>query len=54
MLAMFVVVFARFNFGNHCCDRDYKISWNLEHYLTELEVAVEKVLAENTRQKRQK
>ncbi|MEM7595881.1 MAG: ATP F0F1 synthase subunit beta [Cyanobacteria bacterium P01_A01_bin.83] len=30
-------------------DRGYKIAWNLEHYLTELEVATEKVLAENTR-----
>lgn len=29
-------------------DRGYKISWNLEHYLTELEIATEKVLAENT------
>lgn len=28
-------------------DRGYKISWNLEHYLTELELATEKVLAEN-------
>ena len=29
-------------------DRGYKIAWNLEHYLTELEVATEKLLAENT------
>ncbi len=28
-------------------ERDYKISWNLEHYLTELEVATAKILAEN-------
>ena len=28
-------------------DRGYKISWNLEHYLTELEAATAKVLAEN-------
>ncbi|MCC0179277.1 ATP F0F1 synthase subunit beta [Waterburya agarophytonicola K14] len=29
-------------------DRGYKISWNLEHYLTELETETSKVLAENT------
>ncbi len=28
-------------------DRGYKIAWNLEHYLTELEVATAKILAEN-------
>ena len=28
-------------------DRGYKISWNLEHYLTELETATARVLAEN-------
>lgn len=28
-------------------DRGYKISWNLAHYLTELETATAKVLAEN-------
>ena len=28
-------------------DQGYKISWNLKHYLTELETATAKVLAEN-------
>ena len=28
-------------------DRGYKISWNLEHYLTELEIATAKALIEN-------
>ena len=31
-------------------DRGYKISWNLEHYLTELETATAKVLTENNNQ----
>ena len=31
-------------------DRGYKISWNLEHYLTELETETAKVLAENNNQ----
>ena len=31
-------------------DRGYKISWNLEHYLTELETTTAKVLAENNNQ----
>ncbi|MDJ0689284.1 MAG: ATP F0F1 synthase subunit beta [Xenococcaceae cyanobacterium MO_188.B32] len=30
--------------------RGYKISWNLEHYLTELEMATVKVLSENNNQ----
>ena len=31
-------------------DRGYKISWNLEHYLTELETTTAKVLSENNNQ----
>ncbi|VEP14546.1 ATP synthase subunit b 2 [Hyella patelloides LEGE 07179] len=31
-------------------DRGYKISWNLEHYLTELETATAKILTENNNQ----
>ena len=31
-------------------DRGYKISWNLEHYLTELEMTTVKVLSENNNQ----
>ena len=31
-------------------DRGYKISWNLEHYLTDLETEIAKVLAENHHQ----
>lgn len=32
-------------------DRGYKISWNIQHYLTELETATSKVLNENHNQK---
>lgn len=33
--------------GIELCDRGYKISWNLKHYLTQLETVTAKVLSDN-------